>query len=146
MAQVKVIAHPETGNVITPNPNKPEFGTVRLDQTVISRENGFINRSSRTSFLHGKIEDLELMDWKAGQVINGKIVRKQSYEPFYEGQTPKIYPSGHPRAGESVLTNGRESYFQDIYTEDMDAYDGWVSATPEQVGAQTEEALAEQAI
>lgn len=122
--QVKVAVHPETKVVITKNENKPEFGTIRLDQEVITMENGFLNRTKRSSFLTGKLLDLQTLGFKEGQVLSGKIVRKESFEPMFVGHTPKI----NPTSKEEVLIGGKKVYFQDTYTEDETSSDILVSS------------------
>ena len=107
-AIVKVVAHPETGAIITPSTKNPEWGTFRVDAENVSMENGILNLSKRSAFIRGKIEQLNQLGLKAGQTLPGKIVKKESFEPFYEGQQAKINPSN----GETVLTNGRPSYIE----------------------------------
>lgn len=117
--QVKVAIHPETKLVITKNENKPEFGTIRLDQAVVSMENGFLNKSKRCAFIAGKLEDLEAMGYTAGLVLDGQIVRIESHTPQYEGQNFKI----NPETQEAVRVDGQLVYFKDTYTEDLSAKD-----------------------
>lgn len=137
MSQVKVIAHPESGNVITPSSRNPEYGTFRVDSENRSLENGFVNISKRTAFIRGKISDLETLGLRAGQVLPGRIQKRESFDPFYEDQEPKINPSTQ----EVVLTNGQESYLEYVYTSDAKASDVWVdNADAEEL---TEEAKAE---
>lgn len=116
---VTVGTHPETGVVITPNPNKPDFGTIRLDQEVVTVRNNFINKSKRSVFVAGNIEVLKSLDYKAGQLIPGKIIMEESFEPFYDGQSPKI----NPTTKDVITKEGKPVYFQYILTEDMNATD-----------------------
>lgn len=147
MSQVKVIAHPETNLVITPSTKTEGFGTIRVDSTHKSFEGGFLNVSNRTAFIRGRMEDLEGLGLRAGQTLQGVIVKKESFEPFYEGQTPKQYPEGamkegQPVGGQTILTNGKETYLQYEYTSNPKALaDVWVGETPEGVSAQAEEEL-----
>lgn len=140
---VKVAKHPETGSVITKNENKPEFGTIRVDQEVISMENGFLNKTKRSGFITGKLVDLQSIGYFDGKVLPGQIIRKESFTPLFTGQTPKI----NPTTKVEVLVEGRQIYFQDRYTEDMNAKDellrSTVTATTEVVNetATTEDTL-----
>lgn len=135
---VKVIAHPTTGTVITPSQNNPEWGTFRVDSVHTSFEGGIVNVNKRTAFVRGKISDLEGLGLKAGQSLAGKILKKESYEPFYEGQSPKIYPSGE-RQGQAVLTNGRETYLEYEYTQNMEAHDVFSESQSVTINAETGE-------
>jgi len=122
---VKVIAHPETGAVITVSKNNSQYGTIRLDSENVSLEGGFMNKSKRTAFIRGKVSDLQSLGYKAGQTLGGKIMKKESFSPFYEGQRPKINPSN----GEIILTNGEETFLDYTYTSDANAADVWVGST-----------------
>ena len=135
---VKIVAHPTTGQVITPSQNNPEWGTFRVDSVHTSFENGIVNVQKRTAFIRGKISDLEGLGLRAGQTLPGQIVKKESYEPFYEGQSPKIYPSGE-RQGQPVLTNGRKTYLEYEYTQDMASCDVFFSTQSATVETPSEE-------
>lgn len=135
-----VVKHPETGLVITPSVNKPEFGTIRIDQEANIFNNGFFIVQKRTAFLRGRITDLESLGLKNGSTLNGKIIRKESFEPFYENQEPKI----NPQTNEVILTDGRPTYLEFEYTEDKNASDHWVAESNEV--EETADILAEQSM
>ena len=73
------------------------------------------------------MEDLEAFGLKAGQELVGKIIKKESFSPFYEGQQPKI----NPQTNEQVLTNDRPTYLEFQYTEDPNAHDMWIEEEDE---------------
>jgi hypothetical protein len=114
-----VAAHPVTGNVITVSPNNPLFGTVRLDSVETSFKDGFMNKSKRSAFIRGSIEDLESMNYRVGSVIQGKIIKIEGFQPFYPGQSPKI----NPTTSEIILTDGKETFLQFQFTQDSNAQD-----------------------
>jgi hypothetical protein len=126
---VKVGVHPDTGLVITQNPNKPEFGSIRLDYKTATLSGGFSSIGNRSAFIHGRMEDLEAFGLKAGQELVGKIIKKESSAPFYDGQQPKI----NPQTNEQVLTNGRPTYLEFQYTEDSNAHDMWIDNEEDEV-------------
>lgn len=68
------------------------------------------------------MEDLEAFGLTEGQELIGKIIKKESFAPFYDGQQPKI----NPQTNEQVLTNGRPTYLEFQYTEDTKAHDMWI--------------------
>lgn len=144
-AVVRVAKHPDTGLVITPSDRNPEFGTIRLDAEQNVFSNGFFSVQKRTAFVRGRVTDLESLGLKDGQVLTGQIVRKESFEPFYtksDGtpQEPKI----NPTTGEVVLTDGRPTYLDFEYTEDMSKpSEIWVDNS---VVAETTDVLAEQSM
>lgn len=116
MKKVTVVAHPETGNIITQSKNL-EYGTIRVDAKTVSFENGFLNTSNRVAFIRGKMTDLQSLGLKAGDTLPGIIQKQEQFEPFYEGQSPKINPS----TGEVILKEGREIFLQYVYTSDVNA-------------------------
>lgn len=131
----KVIAHPETGVVVTQNVNNPEYGTIRVDsETITFSQDGFMNKSRRTAFIRGEYKLLVSLGLKDGMSLPGKIIKKESYKPFFEGQSPKINPS----TGEVVLTNGRETYLQFVYTEDVNASDVFITEEAEVIADATQ--------
>lgn len=135
-----VVKHPETGLVITSSVNKPEFGTIRIDQEANVFNNGFFAVQKRTAFIRGRITDLESLGLKDGSTLDGKIIRKESFEPFYENQEPKI----NPQTNEVILTDSRPTYLEFEYTEDKNASDHWVAESNEV--AETADILAEQSM
>ena len=135
-----VVKHPETGLIITPSVNKPEFGTIRIDQEVNVFTKGFFAVQKRTAFVRGRITDLESLGLKDGSTLDGKIIRKESFEPFYENQEPKI----NPQTNEVILTDGRPTYLEFEYTEDKNASDHWVAESYEV--EETADILAEQSM
>ena len=143
--QAKIVAHPETGLLITPSVNKPEFGSIRIDSQQKVFSNGFMSVQNRTAFVSGRIEDLETMNLRAGMVLPGKIIRIESFSPFYtagvNGATRTQESKINPTTGEEVLTDGRPTYLNFVYTEDKDAQDYWIS---EESGDAVVNAVAEQ--
>lgn len=119
---VKIVAHPETGAIITPT-RKEGWGTIRVDAESVSFSNGIMNKRNRTAFIRGEIATLKQFAQRAGQVIPGKIVRTMSYEPFYEGQNPVV----NPTTGEVSLNDGKEYYQSFDFTDNLNAGDSWKS-------------------
>lgn len=138
---VKVAAHKKTGELISVGKN-PLYGSIRVEAQHVSLENGFAQTQNRSAYINGALEDLESFNFQIGQELSGKIIRKESYSPFYEGQTPKK----NPQTDEIVLKNGREVYMQQVFTQVETAQDEWVGETAMEVVETTSEALIEQSI
>ena len=122
---VTLMSHPTTALVITPSTKNVEWGTIRLESEQTVFANNIMNKSKRVAFIRGKIVDLEQVFKTAGQIFPGKIIYKHSFTPMYEGHKPKI----NPTTKEPVLTDGKMSYFESVYTEDTSAVDYWVAPT-----------------
>lgn len=144
--KVTIVPHPETGAVITPTTKNPEIGSIRVEssQQVFNPNTGFFSEDKRTAFIAGRIEDLAKLGWEAGQTVPGKIIRLESFNPFYKGQDMKRYPDNHDNAGEPVLTEGRPTYIRFIFTPNLALQDRWVDNSA--VAVQQAESIEQQAI
>jgi len=80
-SKVTVVAD-DNGNVIRQSKN-PEIGYVRVTQDAVSYSaNGWVQRKTRSALILGNIDDLKELKFKKGQTLDGKIVVKESTEPF----------------------------------------------------------------
>ena len=80
-SKVTVVAD-DNGNVIRQSKN-PEIGYVRVTQDAVSySSNGWVQRKTRSALILGNIDDLKELNFKKGQTLDGKIVVKESTEPF----------------------------------------------------------------
>jgi hypothetical protein len=81
MSKVEVTAD-DNGKVIRQSSN-PEIGYVRITQKVITYSaTGWVQPKDRSALILGSMEDLKSMKFKKGQKLDGKIVIKESTEPF----------------------------------------------------------------
>ena len=125
MNTVTVMPHPTTGAIITPSSNNPDWGTVRVDASSVEFNNGIMNTRNRTAFIRGEIKNLKQMFTRAGQILQGKIVKETSSEPFYTGQSPVV----NPNTGEVVMRNGAPFYQNYVFTTNLSESDREVQAT-----------------
>lgn len=113
----------EFGNVINMSPNNPEYGYVIVKQnTHTISDNGWLRLSKRSALIKGTITDLVAANFKADQILPGKIIVKESLEPF----NPEN-PDQHLKiAGTTgvVCNIGGESIYRDtFYVNDPEAAD-----------------------
>jgi hypothetical protein len=113
--------------IIMKSKNNPEYGAIMLIEERDSFSGGFANgKRKRVGLLKGKVENLEKLNWKEGQIVPFKIVYKESLEEFYPGQEPKKYPDtnsdGTPneRAGKLVTCMGAPIYVNKLAVENTD--------------------------
>jgi hypothetical protein len=84
-----VVTADSLGAVIAISPNNPEYGYIRIEQTSPTIDDkGWLKMQKRSALIKGKIEDLQAVDYQAGQELGGKIVIKESLTPFNEN-TPE---------------------------------------------------------
>jgi hypothetical protein len=135
----------ENGAVLQPNPNKPEYGSIALEQLVFTTKNGFMNKRRRVAFIAGKVEELseflEVSGVKAGSSLPGKLIVHESFHPFFEDQTPKV----NPQTGAVMLCDGAPIYQKTFYDESgtmLDNYvQGDIAAGPQIMDPQTKEGI-----
>ena len=139
MNTVTVVAHPTTGAIITPSSNNPEWGTVRVDAQSVEFNNGIMNTRNRTAFIRGEIKNLKQMFTRAGQVLQGKIIKETSSEPFYAGQNPVI----NPQTGVLVMRNGAEFYQNYVFTTNLSDTDREVTVKTTETEAPSNVATAD---
>ena len=73
----------EQGNAIRVSKNNSDYGHVRITQDrVIFNTNGWVNKKTLTTLIHGTVEDLQAMNFSTEQPLNGKIVVREQLEPF----------------------------------------------------------------
>jgi hypothetical protein len=82
MSKVTITADP-SGNVVGVSTNNPEFGFIRVEQVATQiNEEGWLKHVRRSALIKGKVEDLVECGYQANQEIPGKIVVRESLEPF----------------------------------------------------------------
>lgn len=79
--KVTVVAD-DNGNVIRQSQN-PEIGYVRVTQDAVNfSATGWVQKKTRSALILGNLEDLKSFKFKNNQKLEGKIVVKESTEPF----------------------------------------------------------------
>jgi|3_EtaG_2_1085321.scaffolds.fasta_scaffold80595_2 hypothetical protein len=80
----KIMVEPDdSGNVIRISKNNPIYGHVRLTQDVTAfGVNGWVKSSTRSTLIHGTVEDLETVGIADMKELSGKIVIREQTEPF----------------------------------------------------------------
>lgn len=82
MQHVIVTAN-EMGGFITRSTNNPEYGYIRIEQELTGiDDNGWVKTKMLSTLLKGTMEDLQDLHYKAGQILPGKIIIRESTEPF----------------------------------------------------------------
>ena len=93
-------------------------GRIMFESSDVSLGSGFNNGLRRKVYfeagyvpnLQATIKALNLTGGK--QLPQYKLVVREALTPYFEGQQPKMYPSGHPREGESCTHQGAEIFRQ----------------------------------
>lgn len=123
MSSKAIITADQDGNIISVSPNNPEYGSIRVESVVNQINNqGWLKPVKRTAFIKGLVKDLHAANFKAGQVLPGRIVVKESFFPF----NPINPEKGLKIAGETGIVcrvDDQPIYRQTFYTEDANAQD-----------------------
>tara|TARA_R110002020_G_scaffold29744_1_gene93843 strand:+ start:2247 stop:2870 length:624 start_codon:yes stop_codon:yes gene_type:complete len=80
----KIMVEPDdSGNVIRVSKNNPVYGHVRLSQDVTAfGVNGWVKSSTRSTLIHGTVEDLETVGIADMKELSGNIIIREQTEPF----------------------------------------------------------------
>lgn len=116
---LKVALNTETDELYTPSSTKEGWVSVRLEGSSIEYNGNIPNRVTRSVIMRGEESIIKELYTHVGQPVEGKIIREESFEPFWNNQKPKI----NPRTKETILKEGRPVFMQNVYTRDMNAVD-----------------------
>ena len=120
--QVNIVAD-DMGNVIIQSKNNSEYGYVRLQQDRVTfGNNGWVKKSNVSTLLLGKLEDLQSLNFKSGDVIAGKIVIKEQLEPFNSNDPDRDYKYAGD-TGIICCVDGQPIYRKAMFTADVTAQD-----------------------
>lgn len=119
----------DQGNVIGVSENNPEYGYVKVQQLAMQiNDQGWLRQVLRTALIKGKVEDLLKCDFKADQVIPGKIIVRESLTPFNE-ENPDRDLKVAGSTGVVCRVNDQPIYRQSFYTQNMNSVDELIMHT-----------------
>ncbi len=128
MSKVTVTADKD-GHVIVVSENSPEYGYVRVEQiTTQISDDGWLRNVRRSALIKGKVEDLMTAGYREGQEIAGKIVVRESLEPF----NPENPDKSLKIAGETGIIcrlDDQPIYRDTVFTTNLTATDNFISHT-----------------
>jgi hypothetical protein len=111
-----IVADATTGSVINMSSN-PEFGYVRVEQSVNQYDdNGFLRRKKLSAIISAPIGDLQDAGYYAGQLLDGKIIIQESTTPWNE-KNPERDLKVAGSTGIVCRLNGAPIYRRTLYTE-----------------------------
>ena len=111
------------GNVIGVSQNNPEYGYVRVEQSVTQiSEAGWLKPVKRSALIKGKVEDLAQAGFVEGHELSGKILVKESLTPFNpENPDKDLKIAG--QTGVVCRIDDQPIYRQTFYTSNQEAFD-----------------------
>lgn len=122
MSKVVVTAD-ANGNVIGVSKNNPEYGYVRIEQTVNQiNDRGWLRIVKRSALVKGLVKDLIEAGFTAGKELPGKIVVVESFQPFNtENPDRDLKIAGD--TGIICRVDDEPIYRQTFYTSNPEAVD-----------------------
>lgn len=121
-SKVKILAD-DTNTVLHQSKVNPEYGYIRLTQERnLIDDSGFFRIQHLSTLLHGLIDDLQLMNFKADQELPGQIIIQESMEPFNKKDPSRDYKV----AGNTNImctVKGQPIYRRTLYTVKPNAED-----------------------
>lgn len=129
MTKKVIVTADDQGNIIGVSQNNPEYGYIRVEQTVnqISYD-GWLRLSTRSSLIKGLVSDLIEAGFSQGQELPGKIVVKESLTPF-NSVTPDRDLKIAGETGVICRLDDQPIYRQSFYTENPNEYDDLIMHT-----------------
>ena len=114
-SKVRVTAD-ETGAVIIVSKNNPEWAHIRVEQSrIVIDDNGFARRKTISALVHGTVEDLKSFNWTKGKELEGKVIFKESLEPFNIKEPKRDYKVAG-KTGIICCQDGQPIYRKTFYT------------------------------
>lgn len=125
MSKVVVTADAD-GNVIGVSKNNPEYGYVRVEQTVNQiNDRGWLRVTKRSALIKGLVKDLIEAGLTSGKEIPGKIVVVESFQPFNtENPDRDLKIAG--QTGVICRVDDEPIYRQTFYTSNLSAQDEFI--------------------
>lgn len=128
MSKVVVTAD-ASGNITSISKNNPEYGSVRVEQTVMQvNDRGWLRSTRRVAFIRGTVNDLVEADYKAGQKLPGKIVVVESFQPFNQNNPDRNLKIAGD-TGVICRVDDEPIYRQTFYTTNENAVDDLIMHT-----------------
>jgi hypothetical protein len=122
MSRVKVVAD-KNGNIVGVSQNNPEYGYIRVEQVATQiNEQGWLKNVKRSAIIKGKVDDLLACSYREGSEITGRIVIKESFEPF----NPTNPDRDLKIAGETGVicrVGDQPIYRQSFFTQNLNSID-----------------------
>ena len=120
--QVEVLAD-DMGNVVRLSKNNPEYSHIRLGYKSISiGKGGWLRERNLTALIMGTTEDLTSYAKNLGKTLPGKIVVKESLNPF-NTKDPNRDLKYAGDTGVVCCVDGQPIYRKTEYTYDVNAQD-----------------------
>lgn len=121
-SKVKVTAD-DAGNVVILSKNNPEWAHIRVEQNrIVVDDNGFARRKTISALVHGTVEDLKSFGWRKDQELPGKIIFKESLEPFNTSDPDRDYKIAG-KTGVVCCLDAQPIYRKTFYTTNVSAED-----------------------
>lgn len=116
-SKVVIVADATTGTVINQSPNNPEYGFIRIEQSVNHYDdNGFLRRRKLSALISGPLADLQDAGYHAGMELSGRIIVQESLTPWNE-KNPARELKVAGATGIVCRIEGEPIYRRTLYTE-----------------------------
>lgn len=119
----------DNGSVVIVSKNNPEWAHIRVEQSrIVIDDNGFARKRTISALVHGTVEDLKSFGWTTNMELPGKIIFKESLEPFNVTQPERDYKIAG-KTGIVCCQDGQPIYRKTFYTLNANSVDVSVAHT-----------------
>lgn len=123
MSNKVLVAADKNGNVIGVSTNNPDYGYFRVEQQATQiDDNGWLRNAKRSALIKGKVEDLMAAGYTEGTELPGKIVVRESLQPFNPNNPDRDLKIAGD-TGVICRIDDEPIYRQTFYTSNLNAYD-----------------------
>ena len=119
-----VVEANQNNEVITKSPNNPDWGWIRVVQNrhIFDETSGILKIVFCSALVQGRLKDLRKLRWINGQVLPGKIIYKDSLEPYRKIDSYRDFKIAG-KTGIVCSINGEPIYRKYFYSANPDARD-----------------------
>lgn len=124
-----VVTGNEAGQVVIASKENPIYGHIRVEQKRTMMTNkGWVRTKVLSALIHGTVEELESLDFVAGEILPGKIIIKESLTPF-NIKDPSVDYKIAGKTGIVCMVNSQPIYRKCFYNPSGTEIDELVSHT-----------------
>lgn len=137
----------EVGNIIVQSKNNPEYGHIAVEQDrIVVDDRGFARKKTINALIQGKVEDLKSFGWTKSTELAGKVVIRESLEPFNAKEPERDYKIAG-KTGIVCCQDGQPIYRKHLFTFNMNEQDELVAHTNvEDIKAAYQQSLVDRAL
>lgn len=111
------------GSIVGQSQNSPEWGYIRLTETRMSIANNWMRTENLSTLIRGKYEELKVANLTHGTTFPGKLVIRESLDPFNPGPYQDLDLKRAFKDGPLLVVEDEPIYRATVHTYNMEEQD-----------------------